>query len=64
MNEEKDVVIMTLWNNIPDSEVAIIDNDKESLRIIRASGLTVSKYYDGSLGSTPSTVIVKNPGIS
>ncbi|KAL8051937.1 hypothetical protein ABFX02_06G180300 [Erythranthe guttata] len=63
INQEQRVIILTLWNDVAKSEGNLIDNCKESMPIIKVSGLIVSPYFGGSLGSTPSTVIVVDPKI-
>ncbi|KAL3846231.1 hypothetical protein ACJIZ3_003634 [Penstemon smallii] len=63
MNQEQSIVILTLWNNVAESEGGVIDENDEDFPIIRASGLAVSPHYGGSLGSTLSTVILVNPQI-
>ncbi|KAL3839226.1 hypothetical protein ACJIZ3_023817 [Penstemon smallii] len=63
INQEKKLVILTLWNAIAEAEGEVIDQAIHSLPIIRATKLSVSAYKDGSLGSTPSTTIELDPAI-
>ncbi|KAL3812979.1 hypothetical protein ACJIZ3_014247 [Penstemon smallii] len=59
----KKIVRLTLWNNIAMSEGLLIDNFIELLPVIRATGLAISAFEGGSLGSTSSTVVTLNPQI-
>ncbi|KAL3831158.1 hypothetical protein ACJIZ3_019960 [Penstemon smallii] len=63
VDQEKKVVILTLWNAVAESEGPLIDRAVDCFPIIKVSNLSISKYYGGSLGSTPSTVVVLDPEI-
>ncbi|KAL3838406.1 hypothetical protein ACJIZ3_022997 [Penstemon smallii] len=63
MNEENKVIILSLWNNVAESESKVIEDAKQSFPIISASALVYSSFRGPSLGSTPSTSIVVDPQI-
>ncbi|KAL3850638.1 hypothetical protein ACJIZ3_012520 [Penstemon smallii] len=63
MNQEKKVVMLTLWNAIAEAEGDFIDKATDTLPIIRATQLLVSAHRDGTLSSTASTVIELEPEI-
>ncbi|KAL3849518.1 hypothetical protein ACJIZ3_011400 [Penstemon smallii] len=63
VNEEKKVVILTLWNAVAESEGNIINSALDTFPVLRVSNLSVSAHYDGSFGSTPSTAVLLDPAI-